>query len=108
MPWHTLEDGATLGQKGSESGVITFDEGTDDGGRITIERDGSIAPWSITCGIAGWTAHTRFFSTESEAMSECERMKTGISRILEVISLSTPGDSDHIAQLIEQFVAQFP
>jgi len=108
MPWHPYEDGQTVGEKGSEDGVIVLDDAHDDGARITIECDGSVAPWSITCGISGWTAHTRFFPKESQARSECEEMKVAISAILDAISQSAPSDSNNVVSLIEQFVEQFP
>ena len=43
--WHQFEDGATLGQKGSESGVILRDEEHPQEARITLERDTRTAPW---------------------------------------------------------------
>jgi hypothetical protein len=64
--WHQFEDGATLGQKGSESGVILRDEEHPQEARITLERDTRTAPFAITCGIYGCMLHTRFFSQESE------------------------------------------
>lgn len=106
--WHPFLEGKTLGQSGSESGVITLDEAHDGGARITIERNGSIAPWSITCGISGWMMHTRFFDVESKAQAECEKMKGSLSAILEVISKDTEDDSRQISQLIAQFVVLYP
>jgi hypothetical protein len=47
---------------GSEGGTIVLDEEHGLGARITLEKDGAIAPFTITCGIYGWMAHTRFFS----------------------------------------------
>jgi len=47
---HQFEDGATLGQKGSESGVILRDEEHPQEARITLERDTRTAPFAITCG----------------------------------------------------------
>ncbi len=108
MPWHHYENSQTVGEKGAEDGVIILDEAHNDGARITIERGGSVAPWSITCGISGWTAHTRFFPTESQARSECEEMKVAIAAILEAISQSAPSDSSHVVNLIEHFIEQFP
>jgi len=58
--WHQFEDGATLGQKGSESGVILRDEEHPQEARITLERDTRTAPFAITCGIYGCMLHTRF------------------------------------------------
>ena len=58
MVWVAVENGATIGTLGSEGGVIERDEEHADGARITIEQGGTIAPYSITCGIYGWMFHT--------------------------------------------------
>ena len=65
-----------------ENGTIILDEEHVDGARITIERGGSTAPLSITCGIYGWMVHTRFFDTETEARRECEEMKVALAEII--------------------------
>ena len=53
--WHAFEDGATIGQQGSESGEIARDEEHPLGARITLERDTPIAPFAITWVFtAGW------------------------------------------------------
>jgi hypothetical protein len=105
--WRARENGETLGERGSENGLITLDEEHDAGARITIERDGNSAPWSITCGIFGWMVHTRFFATEAEAQSECEKMKAEIAAILEALS-SSDCDIEQGVQLVCQFVADNP
>jgi hypothetical protein len=64
--WDTYNNGLSIGQKGSEDGVIVLDEEHPGGIRITLERDGNTAPWSITCGIYGSFIHTAFASSEEE------------------------------------------
>ena len=59
--WHPFEDGASIGQAGSEGGVIVRDDEHPWGARITLERDGGFAPFALTCGIYGWMVHTRWF-----------------------------------------------
>jgi hypothetical protein len=80
MQWIRFNDGASIGQRGSENGVILRDDEHSLGARITLERDGAIAPFSITCGLYGWMVHTRFFSTQQEAEAEYEQMQDGLSR----------------------------
>jgi hypothetical protein len=80
--WYPFENGATLGQKGSERGTILRDEEHPQEARITLERDARIAPFAITCGIYGCMLHTRFFSLESEATSQYEQMKIALSELL--------------------------
>jgi hypothetical protein len=112
MSWAPLDGGATLGGQGSENGVIERDDEHAEGARITLERDGTIAPFAITCGVYGWMCHTRFFSTRDEADREFEAMKAGLSEILALIPLQTdPGadvKSKRVADAIQDFVTRFP
>ncbi len=80
--WHPFENGGTLGQSGSEQGVIVHDEEHSLGARITLERAARVAPFAITCGIYGWMMHTRFFSSEDEAEAQYGLMKTALSALL--------------------------
>lgn len=54
--WNPYAAGSTIGQRGSEDGLIIGDEEYCDSARITLERDclasGQPAiPFTITCGI---------------------------------------------------------
>ena len=49
--WYLFDDGKTIGQIGSENGTIIKDEDYKNSCRITIEKDGCTAPFSITCGV---------------------------------------------------------
>lgn len=103
MQWISFDDGASIGQMGSESGVIIRDSEHPLGARITLERAGSIAPYSITCGIYCCMAHTRFFSTEMEAFQEFDLMAAALESILQ----SPPNEKDLIDSA-GRFVEQFP
>ncbi len=74
-PWYPYSQKRTLGQRGSEYGIIVQEEQHVEGARITLERDCPTAPLAITCGIGGWLVHTRYFSTEAEAQQAYEEMK---------------------------------
>jgi len=102
MEWVGFDNGATIGKIGSESGMIIQDSEHPLGARITLERGGNIAPYSITCGVYGCMCHTRFFSTESEAVSEFNLMATALDSILQA---STTGDSliDDVGKFVEEF-----
>lgn len=78
--WQPFDCGTTNGQPGSENGIIIRDVELSDGARITLERDGWIAPFAITCGIYGWMVHTRYFSNEAEAQQEFEKMQVPMVR----------------------------
>lgn len=103
MQWASFKNGETLGQIGSESGVIIRDSEHSLGARITLERGGSVAPYSITCGIYGCMVHTRFFSAEPEASQEFDLMAVALDSILR----SFPDDNDLIDS-VGQFVERFP
>lgn len=65
--WTKFDKGSSIGKTGSEGGKITEDLECIDGARVTIEKDGGIAPYSVTLGIYGLMFHTHFASTEIEA-----------------------------------------
>ena len=112
MTWKPTDEGATIGTEGSESGVILADYEHDLGARITIERDGGIAPFAITCGIYGWFCHTRYFSTRDVVESECAKMQTSIESILRTIPFTSDPDCDSksasVSDAISKFVDDYP
>ncbi len=112
MSWQPYENGQTIGQNGSESGVITLDEEHVDGSRITLERDSPTAPFAITCGIYGWMVHTRYFSSEEEARSAYAGMKVDLARILNLIPYVDDPSGDEkipgVVDALEEFIRRFP
>jgi len=112
MSWYAFDSGKSIGQRGSESGIIIRDEEHSSGARITLERDGHTAPLAITCEIYGWMVHTRFFETEPGAQSEFETMREELSRIISTIPLATDPDGDSkmpaVSESLSEFVRRFP
>lgn len=112
MSWYSFDNGKSVGQRGSERGIIIRDEEHGSGARITLERDGHTAPLSITCGIYGWMVHTRFFGTESEAQGEFEAMRAELSKIISTIPQAADPEADSKSRLvsacISDFVGRFP
>ena len=112
MSWVPFNNGATIGQRGSENGVILSDDEHELGARISLERGTDIAPFAITCGIYGWMFHTRFFGSEAEGSTEFDRMKEALAAILTMIprvddpEVSVKGR--RVEEAIEAFVKQFP
>jgi len=108
--WYPAENGATLGQSGSEQGVIVHDEEHAFGARITLERDTTVAPFAITCGIYGWMLHTRWFGEQAEAERQYAQMKAVLGALLEGAeeTAETDGGSRVLYDGIEQFVKIFP
>lgn len=56
--WKRIDSGVTIGQVGSENGVIVEDEEYKESCRITLEKCEKY--YAITCGIYGAMAHTAF------------------------------------------------
>ncbi|MEM7456339.1 MAG: hypothetical protein AAF456_18480 [Planctomycetota bacterium] len=112
MTWTPFDSGSSIGTEGSESGTIVVDFEHDLGARITIECDGDIAPFAITCGIYGWFFHTRFFSTRDEADAECAAMQTAMDTIIQTIPLATDPECDAksgaVSKAISDFVDAYP
>ena len=99
--WYVVDDGATLGQSGSEGGMILRDEEHPLGARITLEQGGAIAPFSITCGVYGLLLHTRFFANQAEGEQEYEAMKPGLVEVAEACGRDFNAEAS-------AFVAEFP
>lgn len=108
--WHSFEDGSTLGQTGSEQGVIVHDEEHSLGARITLERAVRTAPFAITCGIYGWMLHTRFFDSQDEAQTQYEAMKNALAALLEAAEKTAEIDGGHqvLMEGVSKFVEQYP
>lgn len=111
MEWHPAEAGSTIGDIGTENGIILRDEVYSGGARITLERDG-YTPFAITCGISGWMVHTRLFATEQEANEAFETMKSELACILDLIpSHDDPQANERMTEAGEAmraFIKEFP
>jgi hypothetical protein len=112
MNWYLMDRGKTIGQVGSEDGLIIRDDEHSGGARITLERDSVHAPFAITCGIYGWMFHTRRLGKEEEALHEFDAMKIALARILEVIPYNDDPEHDEkmeiASRVIHNFVEQYP
>jgi hypothetical protein len=108
--WKSYEDGATVGQAGSESGVILLDEEHSGGARITLERDCGVAAYAITCGIYGEMMHTRFFSDTGEANREFNAMKAGLSGLVTMLESAgdTVAERSALNAALDEFMGRFP
>ena len=109
--WRQFDNGRTIGQTGSEDGVILYDEEHATGARITLERDCSHGvPFAVTCGIYGWFFHTRLLGSEAEA--EWPAMLDGLTAILNTIPSAVESEAEAkmmvVSESIKGFVARFP
>ena len=103
--WTPFEDGDSLGTKGSEGGTILIDLEHPEGARITLERGGEVAPFSITCGVFGWLTHTRFFAGSDEATGAFSEMLSPLAQLSAEVRLGPRSSS---AEATEAFVRRFP
>ena len=106
--WYPFENGATLGQKGPEDGIILRDEEHPQEARITLERDTRTAPFAITCGIDRCMMHTRFFSLESEATSQYDSMKIALAVLLLTEVEGGPEECRTFTDSLTAFVEAYP
>jgi hypothetical protein len=110
--WQSFAKGRTIGKSGSEAGVILLDEEHAEGARITLECDGRIAQFAITCGIFGWMVHTRFFANEEDARLAYEDTKQALDIIIQSIPFKSDPDYDTkmkaATRAIGEFVEHYP
>lgn len=110
--WYEYDEGYSIGTSGSDGGIIARDEEHDFGARMTLEEEGSSAPFSITCTIYGWMTHTRFFPDEDEAGREFDEMKIDLEKILSIVPADVEDADeealDEISEEISEFVERFP
>lgn len=105
--WQPYNGGSTLGERGSEDGIIRRDESFPLGARITLEEGGNL-PWAITCGISGFMVHTAFASTGEKGVQKYEAMKAELAEILERIeSVSSEDEAeDMLVSWAEEFASR--
>jgi len=110
--WYPFDGGRSVGTPCSEAGAILADDEHALGARITLERDGAVAPFAITCGIYGWMMHTRFFGTEAEARLAYVAMQQALGEIMLTIPLDGDPDRDplmtDVMHRVGDFVERFP
>ena len=99
--WIPFDNGNTIGIIGSENGVIVDDEEYENQIRITIEKNGNIAPWSFTCGIYGAMCHTAFYSNEIEVKQAVETAK------LDLIGIINESDRNIFNKKISDFTEKY-
>jgi hypothetical protein len=109
--WAPFDDGVSLGEDGSEGGVILREDEYRGDARITLERTGRAA-FAITCGVYGWMVHTRFFSTLEEAQREYAAMQPELAAIADSLPFTTDPNLDAkmgaVSAMMGRFVDEFP
>lgn len=95
-------DRQNIGKRGSEEGIIISDLEHSDGARITIEKDGLTAPFSVTLGVYGGLMHTDFFSTRSEAETYQQMAMREIEKLLQILSAENPEKGEEYYEIIKK------
>jgi hypothetical protein len=106
VTWKAIDDGATIGTEGSESGRIIRGEEHVSGARITLEEDATIAPFGITCGIYGNMVHTTWAGNRPEADKLFENMKTALSRLIDM-PFDTDAEKQAYYDTVDAFVRKY-
>jgi hypothetical protein len=101
LKWKLYRNGATLGEVGSESGTIVFDESIDDLARITVETKLREIPAAITFGYIGLFVHTCYFPSNVEAMDFVKRLKPALEDISKVADKS---DGQELFSAVQKMV----
>ncbi len=103
--WFAYDDGRSIGKVSAEGGVILLDDEHELGARITLKRGSGYI--SISGHIYGWTDHTRFFGSTTEAQREYAAMRTALGKVMDVIA--SAGSKDiKVWEAISEFVRRFP
>jgi hypothetical protein len=105
--WNPFANGTTLGQPGSERGIIVHDEEHSHGARIPLERDTHTAPFAIACGVYGCMLHTRFFASQAESGAQYGLMKNALGTLLESAAIEGSGSTAFLNG-ISEFVEKYP
>lgn len=97
--WIDYKGGFTVGEKGSENGIILKDQEFDGGCRITLENCPKYH--AITCGIYGAMVHTVFCSPDNSA-DIFEQMKNELGKFM-----STETNEDEEAEFYDYFCDKY-
>lgn len=103
--WYVFKNGESIGQIGSESGLILRDAEHGRGARVTLEQVSSNR-LTITCGIYGWMVHTRFFDSEEGGQLGFDETKDELNKVLALIPLENEA-SDNNLRVAKDAIADF-
>ena len=106
--WKPFASGSSLGEAGSEGGVILRDEELVSSARITLEQaDSRLA---ITCGVYGWMLHTRFFAARATAEHEFDKMRRDLQSIVSGLpdDLGDDEATRRTSDALNRFVERYP
>jgi hypothetical protein len=110
--WQPFEGGSTLGLSGAQGGTISWDEEYGPEVRLTLEQDESRSFYALTCGVAGWLVHTRFFDSRDQAIAAFEQMRPALEELWSQLPREDPRRSREAARVggerLSAFIVRFP
>ncbi len=105
LGWTVMDNGVTIGAKGSEGGSILLDISHLNGARITLEKDCDNAPFAITLGIYGLMFHTRYEGELGDANEYIMQAKSTINRIFDLYDVSEERRNDNWQSKHDKLIA---
>jgi hypothetical protein len=105
--WRVYGEGESIGEPGSEGGVILRDEEYRGAARITLERTGMFGGAAITCGLYGWMVHTRYFAHHAEAEREYQAMRGPLAKLAHSQPLQSDPDRAARMQALDEELGRF-
>lgn len=108
--WKPFEDGSSLGWMGSQGGTIARDEELAGQVRLTYEVDESRSFHAITCSVAGWLLHHRFFDNAEAATAAFEAMKPALEDLRTRLTEGgpkSPAEARAGGPLLAAFIARY-
>ncbi|HEX8823964.1 MAG TPA: hypothetical protein VF794_28860 [Archangium sp.] len=110
--WSAAEGGSTLGMGGAEGGTIVRDEQHPAGLRLTLEEDPARSFHALTCSVAGWLVHRRYFDDEAKAQAAWDEMKPALVELSTQLPASGAKGMDAATRAagakLGAFLARFP
>lgn len=108
--WKPYEEGGSIGWMGSQGGTIARDEELAGQVRLTYEVDDSRSFHAITCSVAGWFLHHRFFDNAADAATAFDAMKPALEELRARLPEGGPKSSAEAragGPLLAAFMARF-
>lgn len=108
--WKPYEAGSSIGWLGSQGGTIARDEDLAGQVRLTYEVDDSRSFHALSCAVAGWLLHHRFFDNAADATAAFDAMKPALEELRTKLTEGgpkSPAEARAGGPLLAAFMARF-
>lgn len=109
--WVPFDAGSSIGWMGSQGGAIARDEDFAGQLRLTYEADTSRSFHAVSCSVAGWLLHHRFFDQAEQAVAAFDAMKPALEELRTHLREGGPASAEEARRagpLLAAFLARFP